>query len=96
MNGGDGNAERFTDLGHRKAAKETQLNDLALTRIEPLQFAERLIHAGQIDLARFVEFRGELQPIFAAAHRVSAGSDLRLRTETPTSTTRFAEALNSQ
>src|SRR6476659_947603 len=67
MDRGDGNSERFTDLRDGQAAKETQLNDLALAWIEPLQFTEGFVHAGQIDLARFVKFSGELQPILAAA-----------------------------
>src|ERR1044071_8332826 len=64
---GHRNPEGGADFGHRQSAEETQLDDLALPRIESLQFPKRFVYAHDIDLARFVKFRGKLQAIVAAA-----------------------------
>src|SRR4051812_24424301 len=67
LDGGHRNFHGDADLRDRESAKEAQLYDLALPRIESFQFPECLIHANHVDLPGFVEFRGELQAIVPAA-----------------------------
>src|SRR4051812_30697679 len=74
MDGRCRNSECRADLRYGKAAKEAQLDDLALARIEFFQFTQRLIYARQIDVPGFVEFGREFQAVFAAAF-LSRASD---------------------
>src|SRR3954464_11470074 len=78
LDGGHRNFHGVAALRDRESAKEAQLHDLALPRIEPFQFPEYLIHADYIDFAGFVEFRGEFQAIVPAAF-LSAPRDRVIR-----------------